>query len=120
MTVRFLSWCAARGATLLATGIFLGLALPPLAALLRPALAYTVTLILAVTLARIDWDEMAEHAGRWAVALVALSWLLLLCPVAAWLAMVSLGPHLLLASARVILLIFGGTASLSFLNCSIR
>ncbi len=91
MTARFLSWCAARGAPLLATGIFLGLALPPLAELLRPALTYTVTLILAVTLARIDWGEMAQHAGRWGVALAALSWLLLLCPVAAWLALGALG-----------------------------
>lgn len=91
MIAHSLSWCAVRGAPLLATGIFLGLALPPLAELLRPMLTYTVTLILAVTLARIDWSEMAVHAGRWGRALAALTWLLLLCPVAAWAALGAIG-----------------------------
>ncbi|MEX2642091.1 MAG: hypothetical protein WD270_01475 [Acetobacterales bacterium] len=83
MIPRLLSRCAAHGAPLLASGIFLGLALPELAALLRPLLTWAVTLILAVTLARIDWGELAAYAGRWRLTLAALAWLLLLSPMLA-------------------------------------
>lgn len=84
MIPRLLSWCAAHGAPLLASGIFIGLALPDLASLLRPLLTWAVTLILAVTLARIDWSELAAYAARWQLSLAALAWLLLGSPVLAW------------------------------------
>ena len=69
-----------HAAIVLAFGIFAGLVLPDLAALLRPLLPPSVAGLLFLALLRIDWDELARHLSRPLVAGVLCAWFLLAVP----------------------------------------
>lgn len=71
-----LGWLGLHGKAVLAAGVFLGLAIPALAALFRPLLTPSVVLLLALTLLRMDWTVLAPHLRRPARALLLVIWLL--------------------------------------------
>src|SRR5690554_6690435 len=75
--IRFLSLLGGRGVTLLFAGVFLGLALPDLAALLRPLLAPSVVLLLFFSLLRVDWLSILGHLRRPLLTAVLVTWMLL-------------------------------------------
>lgn len=112
--IRFLSLLGGRGVTLLFAGVFLGLALPDLAALLRPLLATSVVLLLFFSLLRVDWLSILGHLRRPVLTAALVVWMLLVSPVLIWALLSNLPiPHGL--STAVILMaaappILGSTA----------
>src|SRR4051794_4370562 len=81
LPLHLLAFLGRHAARFMAGGIFVGLALPGLAAWLRPLLPYFVFLLAAGTMIRIDGPEIIAHVGRpWRLALVLL-WGLVLSPI---------------------------------------
>ena len=75
-----LGWLGRHGKTVLAAGIFLWLAVPPLAQLFRPLLTPSVVLLLALTLLRMDWAALKVHLRRPLPSLLLVAWLLVASP----------------------------------------
>lgn len=75
-----LGWLGRHGKTVLAAGIFLGLAVPPLAEIFRPLLTPSVVLLLALTLLRMDWTALKAHLRRPLPSLLLVAWLLVASP----------------------------------------
>ena len=98
-----LEWAARHGGTLLAGCIFVGVAIPPLAALLRETLTVTVAGLMTLVLLRIDLAQVVAYLHRPLLVGWLLVWLLLACPLLmyglVWLA----GLHDPLGAALVIM-----------------
>lgn len=77
---RLLAFLGGHATWVLFVGVFLGLALPSLAALARPLLAPAVAVLLTATLVRIDWQVMLGYLRRPWLAAVITAWLLLGAP----------------------------------------
>jgi BASS family bile acid:Na+ symporter len=71
---------ARRGGVLLAGCIFVGLALPPLAAMLRDTLTITVAGLMTLVLLRIDLKQVLAYLRRPLLVAALLAWLLIACP----------------------------------------
>lgn len=71
---------ARRGGVLLAGCIFVGLALPPLAAMLRDTLTITVAGLMTLVLLRIDLKQVLAYLRRPLLVGALLIWLLIACP----------------------------------------
>jgi bile acid:Na+ symporter, BASS family len=72
--LRILALLGRHGTWFLAGGLFVGLLLPPLAALVRPALGTLIFLLTATSFLSIDWPALAAHARRPALLALALAW----------------------------------------------
>jgi predicted Na+-dependent transporter len=70
-----------HGTWFLAGGLFIGLLMPALAALLRPMLAAFVFLLTTATFLSIDWQELAGHARRPGLLALILAWTLVVSPI---------------------------------------
>ncbi len=68
----------------LPAGVFVGIALPALAALMRPLLTLAVIGTLTAALLRLDWSQMAAAARRPALPVLFAAWLLVLSPLLVW------------------------------------
>lgn len=91
MAVRFLEFLNARASAILASCLFVGIALPDLATLARPVLVPAVTFLLASAILRMDWARLAEPLRRpLPVALLTVLLMVAIPALAAWL--VSLAP----------------------------
>lgn len=77
---RLLAFLGGHATWVLFVGVFLGLALPSLAALARPLLAPAVAVLLTATLVRIDWQVMLGYLRRPWLAVVITVWLLIGAP----------------------------------------
>ncbi len=64
MISSFLAFFDRHGTTLLASGLFIGLALQPVAHAIWPLLPTLVFLLTAATMLRIDWPQVIAHARR--------------------------------------------------------
>jgi len=83
---RPLSFLGRHAAGFMAAGIFVGLALPGIAARLRPLLPTFVFLLAVATMIRIDWPEALAHIRRPGRIALMLIWGLVVSPiVTAWL-----------------------------------
>ena len=91
MFATVLVWLGRHATWLLAAGVFIGLALPALAALLRPLLIAAIVVALALALTRIDWRDMAAHGRRPRLLALTLTWLLVLSPLVMWLVVSAYG-----------------------------
>jgi BASS family bile acid:Na+ symporter len=80
MILRFLAFLGRHGTRVLALGILTGLALPDLAALLRPHLTAVVVCTLVGSLLRLEWREIAAQVRAWPRVALATAWLLLASP----------------------------------------
>ncbi|RDD60911.1 hypothetical protein [Ferruginivarius sediminum] len=98
-----LGFLGAHATRVLFVGIFLGLAVPPLAAIVRPALTPSVLIMMSALLLRIDWSEMAEYARRPMLATILTAWLLLGAPLAMWLVLGPVRPPEALGTAMVLM-----------------
>jgi BASS family bile acid:Na+ symporter len=76
----FLEWMARRGGVLLAGCVFVGVAVPPLAALLRDTLTITVAGLMTLVLLRIDLVQVLSYLKRPLLVGALLAWLLIACP----------------------------------------
>ncbi|MGG5817522.1 hypothetical protein [Falsiroseomonas sp. HW251] len=75
---------ARRGGLLLAGCIFVGLAVPPLASLLRETLTITVAGLMTLVMLRIDLVQVVSYLRRPLLVAALLAWLLLACPLIAF------------------------------------
>lgn len=82
---------AAWTRTVLPAGVFLGLALPDLAARLNPMLPAAVVALLVLSMLRIDWPSLRLTLGRPLVSALAVGWVLLALPALVWIATALLG-----------------------------
>lgn len=98
-----LAFLGRRATHLLFAGVFIGLALPDLAAVFRPVLAPAVVGLLLTTLLRVDWSAMAGYARRpWLIGLLVI-WFLLVTPLATWLVVRVMGLPESLSTAVVLM-----------------
>jgi BASS family bile acid:Na+ symporter len=100
--VQLLALFGRHGTWFLAGGLFVGLLLPPLAHLLRPALSSFVFLLTTATFLSIDWRALLVHARRPALLALMLIWMLGVTPLLTALAARALGLSLPLARALVL------------------
>ncbi len=97
-----LAWLGRHGTNAVAISILLGIALPPLGALIRPFFAETVFLLLCLAFLRVDPGALrAQFAKPW-LLIAAAVWTMLIVPVLAGLSLSAFGlfdrsPALLLA-----------------------
>jgi BASS family bile acid:Na+ symporter len=76
----FLEWMARRGGVLLAACVFVGVAVPPLAAMLRDTLTITVAGLMTLVLLRIDLVQVLSYLRRPLMVAALLLWLMIICP----------------------------------------
>jgi len=92
---------------LLAIGIFAGLALPPLAAMLRDVVTPVVALLMTLVLLRVDPAQVVGYLRRPLMVAALLVWLLLACPLltfgAVWLTGLTQGDSAALGAALVLM-----------------
>ena len=86
-----LTWLAVNARMLLAAGVFVGILLPDLAALLNPLVTPAVIGTLTGALLRLDWRQLLARVRRPWVALAVCVWQLVATPLLVWLAVVALG-----------------------------
>jgi BASS family bile acid:Na+ symporter len=91
-----LGWLGRRATAAIAGGVFVGLLLPPAAALLRPLLLPAILLPFVVALLRLDWTALRRDLRRPLLPALAVGWGLLASPalVAAALAPLPIEPGL--------------------------
>jgi BASS family bile acid:Na+ symporter len=110
---RLLAFLGSQAARVLFVGVFIGLALPDLAALFRPLLAPAVVVLLAGSVLRVEWRHFLHHARRPGIAALLILWLLVAAPLATWVVASPLGlPPALLAAVVLMAAappILGGT-----------
>jgi BASS family bile acid:Na+ symporter len=98
-----LEWMARRGGVLLMGCVFVGVALPPLAALLRDTLTVTVAGLMTLVLLRIDLGQVLAYLRRPLLVGALLVWLLIACPLIAWALVRAVGLEGPLGAALVIM-----------------
>jgi BASS family bile acid:Na+ symporter len=72
-----------RGSEVLAAAIVIGIAVPPLAALLKPAFAAVLFVLLVLSFLRVDPAALRQYATRPGLVLAAAAWTMLAVPAAA-------------------------------------
>src|ERR1700704_5782428 len=97
-----LAWLGRHGTNAVAISILLGIALPPLGALVRPFFPETVFLLLCLAFLRVDPGALRAQFARPRLLLAAAIWTMLIVPVLVGLSLSALGlfdrsPGLLLA-----------------------
>ncbi|MDH3230370.1 MAG: hypothetical protein OEN55_11310 [Alphaproteobacteria bacterium] len=101
MIAQLLAMLARHARPVLAGGIFAGLLLPDLAALLRPLMEAAVVASLTLSMLRIDWPAIVAYGRQPARAGAALGWILLGAPALTLMAVTVLGVPAGLAVALV-------------------
>lgn len=79
-----LAFLGRHGPKALFLGVFLGIALPGLAALFRPLLGPAVVLLLLLALLRVDWQAMGAVVRRPWLCGALVAWMLLVSPLVMW------------------------------------
>jgi BASS family bile acid:Na+ symporter len=102
MIDRLLSWMLRHATTVLAAGVFLGLAAPPLAGALRPFLFVSVFVLLATTFYRLDWRAVGGYARRPGLTAIIAIGLLVMMPIVVAAVVFELGLRTALATALVL------------------
>jgi hypothetical protein len=97
-----LAWLGRHGANAVAISILLGIALPPLGALVRPFFAETVFVLLCLAFLRVDPAALRAQFGKPRLLLAATVWTMLVVPVLVGMALTAFdlldhSPGLLLA-----------------------
>lgn len=78
--IRLLGYIGRHATKFLFGGVLVGLAIPPLAELLRPGLVVFLLLPLTLSLMRLDWSALHAYARRPLLILVCVAFLMLACP----------------------------------------
>lgn len=89
--VRALAWLGRQGTRALAALVFIGIAVPPLGALLRPYVTAAIFLLLCVSFTRVDIAALRAHMRRPSIVLAATAWSTLVVPLMVGLACVGTG-----------------------------
>jgi BASS family bile acid:Na+ symporter len=75
-----LAWLGRQGTRAIATIVFIGIAVPPLGALLKPFVTEAIFVLLCIAFLRVDLAALRGHLGRPAVVLAASAWTMLAIP----------------------------------------
>src|SRR6476659_6890095 len=86
-----LSWLGRQGTRAVAASIFIGIMVPPLAALLKPVFAYALFVLLCLAFLRVDPVQVRAHFSRPALVAAAAAWMMLGTPLLIGLSLVALG-----------------------------
>ena len=86
-----LAWLGRQGTRAVAASIFIGIAVPPLAAVLKPVFPYALFVLLCLAFLRVDPVEVRAHFSRPALIAAAAAWMMLATPLLIALALVALG-----------------------------
>src|SRR5204862_6266432 len=86
-----LSWLGRQGTRAVAASIFIGIMVPPLAALLKPVFAYALFVLLCLAFLRVDPTEVRAHFSRPMVVGAAAAWMMLGTPLLIGLSLLALG-----------------------------
>jgi Sodium Bile acid symporter family len=86
-----LSWLGRQGTRAVAASIFIGILVPPLAALLKPGFAYALFVLLCLAFLRVDPADVRAHFSRPATVAAAAAWMMLGTPLIIGLALLALG-----------------------------
>ncbi len=99
MPLNALAFLGRHATTMMAFGVFSGLALPGLAIHLQPWLSPMVWLLMAVSMVQIRWADAVAHLKRPVLLGATLVWMLCVTPVLMWLIVkdASLSPGLIVA-----------------------
>jgi BASS family bile acid:Na+ symporter len=76
------AWLGRQGTRAVAISIFVGLALPPLAALFKPLVPPAIFIMLCLAFLRVDPAALRAYFGRPSLALAATAWIMLAIPIA--------------------------------------
>ena len=87
---RWLAWLGRQGTRAVAASLFVGIALPPLAALLKPIFGYAVFALLCLAFLRVNPTELRTHFGYPLRIAAAAGWMMLATPVLTGLTLVAL------------------------------
>ena len=86
-----LAWLGRQGTRAVAASIFIGVMVPPLAALLKPGFPYALFVLLCLAFLRVDPAEVRAHFSKPLVVGAAAAWMMLATPLMIALALLSLG-----------------------------
>ncbi|HUI97324.1 MAG TPA: hypothetical protein VLX44_16325 [Xanthobacteraceae bacterium] len=96
-----LAWIGRQGTRAVALSVFAGLALPPLAALFKPAFTASLFVLLCLAFLRVDPGALRAHLARPGLVLAAAAWMMIATPLVCGLALAADGsdvaPGLILA-----------------------
>jgi BASS family bile acid:Na+ symporter len=91
MAAAALAWLGRRGTIAVAVSILLGIALPPLGALVRPYFAETVFVLLCLAFLRVEPSALRTQLGRPRLLMAAAAWIMLAVPLLAGLVLAAWG-----------------------------
>jgi BASS family bile acid:Na+ symporter len=86
-----LSWLGRQGTRAVAASLFVGIVVPPLAALLKPGFAIALFALLCLAFLRVDPEGVRRHFRRRGIIAAAAVWMMLVTPVLIGLALLALG-----------------------------
>ena len=86
-----LSWLGRQGTRAVAASIFIGIMLPPLAALLKPVFPYALFVLLCLAFLRVDPAEVRKHFAPPLVVTAAAAWMMLAIPLIIGITLIALG-----------------------------
>jgi hypothetical protein len=86
-----LSWLGRQGTRAVAASIFIGIMVPPLAALLKPIFAYALFALLCLAFLRVEPAQVRAHFSRPLIVGAAAAWMMLGTPLLIGLALLALG-----------------------------
>jgi BASS family bile acid:Na+ symporter len=75
-----LAWLGRQGTRAIALSVFLGLAVPPLAALFKPFVAESIFVLLVLAFLRVDPRRLRGHISRPGLVVAATVWMMLVTP----------------------------------------
>jgi BASS family bile acid:Na+ symporter len=85
-----LSWLGRQGTRAVAASLFIGIIVPPLAALLKPGFAFALFALLCLAFLRVDPVEVRAHFSRPKLIAAAAAWMMLGTPVLIGLSLLTL------------------------------
>jgi hypothetical protein len=89
--VRALAWIGGQGTRAIAALVFLGIAVPPAGALLRPFVTEAIFLLLCISFMRVDIAALRDHLRRPGIIVAATAWTTLGVPLIAGLCCLATG-----------------------------
>ena len=75
-----LAWLGRQGTRAIAAMVFIGIAVPPLDALLKPHVTAAIFVLLCIAFVRVDPAALRRYVGRPAIVLAATAWTMLVVP----------------------------------------
>jgi len=100
-----LAWLGRQGTRAVAACLFIGVMLPPLAALLKPTFAVALFCLLCLAFLRVDPDEVKRHFSRPLLIAAAAAWMMLATPVMIGLALLAFDARHLLPGLYVAMIL---------------